>query len=264
MLYALHTVPGLETVALDEMRYRLLAADVVKMQPGLLVISTRASAQQLLDLRTVEDVFIVVSHIRDLLPTRRGLSQIREGLSRGNALEEALAAYHAVYTRRVKRITFRVVAQKVGSHGFRRVDARDAAVRAIAARQPRWKPVAEDAHVEFWLDIRGDLALSMLRLSDRTMRHRAYKRAHIPASLRPTVAAAMVFLSLPEEKDTFVDGMCGAGTILMERALMGRAERIVGGDVDREALEAAAINIGPGAKVGLVRWDARRLPLPDG
>ena len=58
-----------------------------------------------------------------------------------------------------------------------------------------WRPAEENAAVEIWLTIHGATAVCGLRLSDRTMRHRTYKLEHRPASLRPTIAAAMVRLA---------------------------------------------------------------------
>jgi tRNA (guanine6-N2)-methyltransferase len=261
--YALHTTPGLESVTLEELRYNLVPMELVTMQPGLLVIDTDAPARALLGMRTVEDVFVVVLYSDDLPPTYQALAQLKAGLTSAKDVDRALAEFHDLHARRVKRVTFRVVTQMAGYHHFRRVDAGEAATNAIAARYPRWKAVADDAHIEFWLDIRDKLVITMLRLSDRTMRHRTYKRAHIPASLRPTVAAAMAFLSVPEKGDVFVDAMCGAGTILGERARLGPAALIVGGDLDVEAVEAAATNLGAEERIALFRWDATHLPLPD-
>src|SRR5207237_3746352 len=108
-----------------------------------------------------------------------------------------------------------------------------------------WKPAEENAAVEFWLTIDNATAVSGVRLSDRTMRHRTYKLEHRPASLRPTVAAAMVRLAEIKPRHVFLDPMCGAGTILAEYlAVMGRIRAPVapalGGDLDRGALRAAA------------------------
>jgi tRNA G10 N-methylase Trm11 len=83
----------------------------------------------------------------------------------------------------------------------------------------------------------------------------------LPASLKPTVARALVSLSEPRPRDVVLDPMCGAGTILRERADAGRARAILGGDTDPEAAQAARTNAGRSASVA--RWDATRLPLPD-
>ncbi len=117
--------------------------------------------------------------------------------------------------------TWRVVSQKSGSHDFRRVDAGRAVSNALQRAMPRaLRQVRDDSDLEVWLWLSGSELLVGVRLSDATMRHREYKREHLPASLRPTVAAAMSLLSRPSEKDIVLDPLCGAGTILVERGLM--------------------------------------------
>jgi tRNA G10 N-methylase Trm11 len=91
---------------------------------------------------------------------------------------------------------------------------------------------------------------------------------HLPASLRPTVAAAMVRLAEIKSGHVVLDPMCGAGTILAE-TLEGTRQRglrpqmVLGGDLDPAALRAAGSNLRRLGSVRLARWDARALPLPD-
>jgi tRNA G10 N-methylase Trm11 len=96
------------------------------------------------------------------------------------------------------------------------------------------------------------------------MRHRTYKREHVAASLRPTVAAAMVRLAEIGHGDLLLDPCCGAGTILAEHLESNRNDRALGGDIDKKALSAARSNLRRYQGVHLVRWDARRLPLAEG
>ena len=158
-----------------------------------------------------------------------------------------------------------------GTHGYRRIDARQALARGLAGKLPAsWREVDENAAIEIWLTIHGRQAVCGLRLSDATMRHRTYKAEHLPASLRPTVAAAMVRLAGASAGQLVVDPMCGAGTLLAELIVLARARRageiaVLGGDHDAAAVRAAATNLrraGPGWR--LARWDARRIPLAAG
>jgi tRNA G10 N-methylase Trm11 len=56
--------------------------------------------------------------------------------------------------------------------------------------------------------------------------------------------------------------MCGAGTILIERAHAGRYALLLGGDIREDALAVARDNVGPRYKpIELRRWDARKLPI---
>jgi 23S rRNA G2445 N2-methylase RlmL len=154
------------------------------------------------------------------------------------------------------------VARQVGQASYRRVDAQRAVERGIAARDDhQWRLEAEAA-LEFWLTLLPGEALLALRLSDARMRHRDYKLQHLPASLRPSAAAALVWLTRPAADDVFLDPMCGAGTILIERAQVGRYRLLCGGDVSSEAVAVAHANIGSRYKPIAVRcWDACRLPL---
>ena len=80
-----------------------------------------------------------------------------------------------------------------GRHGYRRKDALEALAEGLAGKlPPGWRPAEEDAALEVWLTIDNATAVCGVRLSDRTMRHRTWKAEHRPASLRPTVGAAMV------------------------------------------------------------------------
>jgi 23S rRNA G2445 N2-methylase RlmL len=129
-------------------------------------------------------------------------------------------------------------------------------------RHISWQKVDSGEDIEIWVNLIGSEFICGLRLSDASMRHGEYKTAHVPASLRPSVAAAMVRLSQPEKEDVFLDPMCGAGTILIERGLAEWHALLLGGDIDNEALRAAAENIGPRHKPRqLFKWDACRLPL---
>jgi tRNA (guanine6-N2)-methyltransferase len=103
-----------------------------------------------------------------------------------------------------------------------------------------------------------------VRLSDDRMRHREYKAAHRPASLRASSAAALAWLSDPRDDDVVLDPFCGAGTILIERAHLGKYAMLLGSDRDQAALAAARTNVGARYKpIQLENWDAASLPLAD-
>jgi 23S rRNA G2445 N2-methylase RlmL len=111
---------------------------------------------------------------------------------------------------------------------------------------------------------RDDELILAVRLSDEWMRHRDYKVAHLPGSLRPAVAAALALLSRPSPDDVVLDPFCGAGTILIERAHLGRHRLLIGCDRNAEALAATRENVGPRYKpLELHQWEATALPLPD-
>jgi tRNA (guanine6-N2)-methyltransferase len=66
-----------------------------------------------------------------------------------------------------------------------------------------------------------------------------------------------------------LDPMCGVGTILAETLERSKIANIkplllLGGDLEMEAVRAAAPNLRSLGRVFLHQWDARALPFPDG
>ncbi|MCZ6676752.1 MAG: methyltransferase domain-containing protein, partial [Candidatus Poribacteria bacterium] len=83
-----------------------------------------------------------------------------------------------------------------------------------------------------------------------------------PPTLKPTFAHCLVHLSKPQSNDVFLDPMCGAGTILIERAHAERYGYLLGGDLSVDAIQAAHANIGRKHHPRqLFQWDAQFLPL---
>jgi len=263
--YAATVLPGLEEIAGREIEQRLEGAQVLESQRGWTVFRYAGSPEHLLGLRTTEDVFAILFRTTSLPPNRKAALPLLSRMANDSRQwDQAWSSFHRTH-HSVKRVTFRVVAQMSGKQGFRRQEVRDAVISGVQGRWPNWKAVAEDAHVEIWVAVVNTWATIAIRLSDRTMRHRTYKQEHRPASLRPTMAAAMVALSNPRSNDRFCDPMCGAGTILAERAQMGPYRDILGGEFDAPTLAAAQANLASvhelhGQPV-LQLWDACALPL---
>jgi 23S rRNA G2445 N2-methylase RlmL len=260
--------PGLEPIAEEEVAEDL-HAEVKKTAPGMVVFRVPEIDAALLHLRTVEDVFLLAWGTDKLSYRAVDLDKIRRWTAHEVDWDRLLRLHHAIRSKPKGKPTYRLVTQMTGEHGYRRSDARNALAEGLKGKLPSsWRHAEENAAVEIWLTIHGATAVCGLRLSDRTMRHRTYKMEHLPASLRPTLAAAMVRLAEIKPRHLVMDPMCGAGTILAE-VLEGtrhagiRAAGVWGGDLERAALRAAGPNLRSLGHVHLVRWDARALPLAD-
>ena len=262
-------IPGLESVAAEEITADL-GGDVRKVSRGLVIFRVPEIGPQLFSLRTTEDVFLLGWGSGSLTYRAEDLKSIKSWTESEADWRDLLALQQRLAPRRKGKPTYRVVTQMHGTHGYRRVDAGKALSRAIAGRVPSgWSPVDEDAHAEIWLTIRGKVAVCGVRLSDREMRHRTYKSEHLPASLRPSLAAAMVRLGGASPGMTVLDPMCGGGTILAEQIALSRARKagiveVWGGDLDANALAMAGENVRRVGPCSLGRWDARSLPFAPG
>jgi tRNA (guanine6-N2)-methyltransferase len=267
-------MPGVEEIAWLEIRSRLKDPNFgeylfAKEQNGIVTFDYNGSPSDLLQLRTTEDVFLqamwqskVTRSWRDL---RKISDNVRNSSRFGRAVEEILRS-----KKPKGQLTYRVISRKYGKHQYRRKDVAKAVHHGIKARYPRWRPVADNAKLEIWVNVLGSSLLIGLRLSDRSMRHRYKKAVELEASLRPSVAAAMVYLTRPKPEDRFFDPMCGSGTLLLERQFTGPYGHILGGDISADRSLATWRNLAAQRKdiyrkaIYVSQWDGRSLPLATG
>ena len=102
-----------------------------------------------------------------------------------------------------KRTPFRVTSRLSGKRNFRRLDLQRVVERALLDRG--WYLAKGAAALDVWAEVHGDDGYISVKLSPNDMAQRPYKQAHIPASLKPTVAYSMVRLSRPHPDDVFLD-----------------------------------------------------------
>lgn len=259
---------GLEEVAAEEIRQEL-GGEIRKISPGIVIFRVPEIDRRLLDLRTAEDVYLFAWGTDELTLRARDLENIESWTARHPAWDQLLRIHHSVRPKPKGKPSYRLITQMIGEHGYKRTDARTALAKGLSGIFPStWRYAEENASVEVWLTIWGTTAICGVRLSDRRLRHRDYKAIHRPASLRPTVAAAMVRLADLRPGLSVLDPMCGVGTILAETLERGKIANLkplflAGGDIELEALRAASPNLRSLGKVFLQQWDARALPFPD-
>src|SRR6266545_4821736 len=160
--------PGLEEVAADEIA-RNLGGEVKRSGPGLIVFRVPAIDEELLRLRTTEDVFLLAWGTDQLSYRAEALDKIRRWTAHEPDWQRLLQLHHAMRPKPKGKPTYRLVTQMTGEHGYRRKDAGKALAQGLAGKvPPTWRPAEENAAVEFWLTIHGAQAVCGLRLSDRT------------------------------------------------------------------------------------------------
>lgn len=254
-------VPGLERVAWTEIRTKLEDVQLIAEEQGRLLFNYPGDPRDLLYLRSVENSYAFIRHIKDVTRSRKSLGQLFR-MTKVVDVQSAMAIHkHANRSKGKKRLTFRVLTSKQGRHNFRRVDVQQAVETALSEKYG-WRINRQTPTLEFRMDVDEGEALLGLRLSDGTTRKRDYKVSHLPASLKSTVAYCMILLSEPDSTDVFVDPMCGTGTIPIERALFGTYNRIIGGDVAESMIRSTRNNVEASRRViDLALWDASAMPL---
>jgi len=252
---------GLEEVAWDEVQEKAPGAVLQRLERGRVFFGTDQDVGGLLKLRSVENLHAYVGEFAGLGCDRESLELIQQHV-RQMSLDEALALYQQVVGP-LPDPSFRVTASRGGTHEFRSQEVAAAAGAGVVQRYG-WRVDLTGYDVEVMVDVRQDTCLVGLRLSGETMSRRS-RVEHAYASLKSTVAYCMIRLLGAGAGDVFCDPMCGAGTVLVERAAYGAVGRLLGGDRDEDMLAKARVNLAAaGAAADLFRWDARRLPLRKG
>jgi tRNA (guanine6-N2)-methyltransferase len=257
------TTRGLEDVSAREMAelpettlaetaYRRISADYGGLPNALL------------NLRTVDDLYvdaatwIGVGHTRDMLAEMQSWSA---ALDLTNAAE-ICAAIRPVRPQPV----FSVTASFVGKRNYSADEIKNAVSEGVASHYS-WTYTADDREADFNIRIfiEHDIAYVGVRLGKSPLHERSYKQVQRAGSLKPSVAAAMLQLADVSPGQKLLDPCCGAGTILIEGALIGAVAS--GGDIDADAVAAACANASAAnaanIKVELHEWDARNLPIHD-
>lgn len=254
------TTRGLETISANELA-ALPGVTVDQIAYRRVFASCQASLSSLLSLRTVDDVFLYVATWPDIDRTRQTLTTL-PAASAQLPLAAAVNVCRQVRTIQDPPI-FSVTANFVGKRNYSSAEIKQACAAGILDRQ-HWFYSEDDANADLNVRvfIEADTAVVGVRLGAQSLSKRPYKQQHVPGSLKPAVAAALLELADVPPGARILDPCCGAGTILIE----GRAKggMTYGGDINQEAVTAARFNAAQaGVVIPIQRWDARALPIPD-
>jgi len=254
------TTRGLEAISAAEMR----ASGLVVSRIGYRRIEAACDDLGAVSrLRTADDVFVHVGGWDEIGHTRDELKRLTT-FSAALDLEPALAAVRQIRPLPCP-IHFSVTANFVGRRNYTAPEIKAAVAQGLMQQRGEWLYTDDDteAAINLRVFMEHTEATIGVRALSQPLHRRLYKQQHIPGSLKPTVAAAMLHIAGAEAGMRLVDTFCGAGTIPLEAAFMGAWA--VGGDMDAEVLRAARANA-RGAEVPprFLRWDATRLPLVSG
>lgn len=253
------TTRGLESVSADELRAAASVSDIEAhyRRVDALCVSPRG----LESLRTVDDVFIRLATWDSLTHHRAALGLISAWSAKFDFVQ-AVAAIRQVRSLPAAPC-FSVTANFVGKRNYSVPEIKIAVSQGIMSQNPRWHYTEEDseAHLNIRVFIEHEQAVIGVRIGDHPLHRRPYKQGHLPGSLKPTTAAALVHLAQPRVGQTLLDPFCGSGTIAIEAAEHGLS--VICGDVSPEAVLTAAANAHDAhvTRAALSRWDACLLPL---
>jgi 23S rRNA G2445 N2-methylase RlmL len=250
--YFARVTAGLEQLAWHDIE-RQLEARLLGFGHRRIDFAYAGPPATLLELRSIDDVYVYVGRLEGLDHTRASLVRLAQKIGQLD-FAGALAACASIRPL-PGAPTYRVTASHLGRRNYSRYDVEGAVDAALSESLP-WRFVPNDPEEdEPDLDVRvlleADWALIGLRLGAIPLHRRAYKVASRPGSLKAPVAYCLCLLAELAAGHVVLDPACGAGTILIEAAALARRGVILGGDIDESALEVAQANL-----------DAVGLPAP--
>ncbi|MCG9127156.1 RNA methyltransferase [Candidatus Poribacteria bacterium] len=262
MIYSIFVIGGLENIARQELNSRFGETKdfkIILRKPRRIVFQFTGNPKDLLSIRSAEHLFLVIRHIPKITRSRSSLASIRHSLNRFN-FEEVMTICRQVGLRIKKRVQFRVITRMAGFRNFQKRDLHQVVERVLIERG--WKLSDSNSGLDVWNEVYGDDAYISIRLSTSDFAQRSRKQISLSDSIKPTLAYSMVRLSRPQPNDIFLDPMCGAGTILLERANSGRYRYLIGGDLSKSAIDATLNNFGRQHQpCQFFYWNVQSLPL---
>ena len=260
-MYYVSLIAGLEDVTAKEIRDILPGAECTGQERGRLFFSYEGDPRDTLFLRTVENVFAWAAFLDNITPDEEWLMECEKQVAAVD-LDQPLALL-----RRIRDFSaepsFRVTAQRSGEHEFNS-QMISAATGSGVVERCGWRVDLTGFDVDVRIDVRQDRAVLGVRLSEETL-HLRSRVMHSRASLNTTVAAAMCRLLDPQPGEVFMDPMCGAGTLLVERYALDPNVILIGSDLYTEKLDMSLCNLqAAGIMPRLIKSDARRMAIGAG
>ncbi len=262
MIYSILVSSGLESLARKEILARYGDRDnlkILKREPQKIVFQFNGNPKDLLEIRTAEHLHIIAKHITGMTRSRQSLTAIRNAISRLN-LQDIVNRCRQTGMRLRKRIPFRVICRMSGQRNFQKRDLQQVVEKVFINRG--WQLTRSESGMDILVELHGGDAYISIRISKQFWGERIKKQTRIAHSIKSTIAYGMVALSQPHPNDVFLDPMCGAGTILLERAYSGRYRYLIGGDIATESLDATKVNFGRQHQPRqFFQWEAQKLPI---
>ncbi|WP_027482692.1 methyltransferase domain-containing protein [Deinococcus pimensis] len=247
-VYELEVLPGVERFALDELRdmHGVRVPEGAVVDDGAIQFTFDGPARALRRLRSAVAAYVVE---RFDVPRPKALLG-HEHLTR-------LMAFVGEAAQNDEFQSFRIGAAGRDSDVFARLTGE--IERATGLRHD-----PEEGELLLRFVRAGDGWEVLARTSARPLSARTWRRCNMSGGLNATLANVMSRAAGLREADRVFNPMCGSGTLLIERAALGKAEMLVGADISDAALACARENVeASGARdVELGRMDVVNDPLP--
>jgi len=241
MKYLAYIVKGLENICVQELS-ALPDIKIISTSPKHIVFEYTSSSNNLLDLKTIDDIGIYLSKFK--------LNDFLEGKYTNILDIEYFKTSVLPVLSKIREInnTFSLTLSIYKANIEDKIALQETLVKYITETTGYSYIEGDHSNLDFRLNIEEDNCILTLKLSSTSLFKRNY--LHIPTlgSLRSTIAASIIYSLLVKQKDKgkysdlkLVDNFCGSGTFLCEAYSLGLD--IYGGDINKEAVDITKCNL---------------------
>lgn len=244
---------GFEQIAMDELQSHLPKVKVTELQRGKILFDSDYPLTELYHLRCVDNIYLYLKKI-NVGPHKKDLERFETDIS-NISFQKAL---EYLETNSAPKII--VSASRKGNQTYSRFDLADKAASVLKDKHGFLEGNPKDNNLAIRLDLVDTECMISVQLTKAEFRFRGNEYEFEPGGIRPTIAAALVWLSEPKQDDVFWDPFCGSGTIPRERAAY-KCRRIMASDINADVIDHTRHNVPDSVKVFI--GDARNLKAAD-
>ncbi len=202
---------GLEYVLLNELRELVEELRVVRVFSGRLLLECNVrSLVDVLRSRIANNVYYVLGFFEGV----KGLDDVYRSVK---SLD---------FSSIVKPCeSFAIRPERIGEHTFTSIDIARVAGQAVIdsyleAKGIRLRVDLDRPDVEVYVELNDDKLFVALKLTRSSLHKRGYRVFSHPASLKTTIASAMLRIAGWRREEGLLDPMCGGATLLIEAGLI--------------------------------------------
>lgn len=234
MRYIAFVTKGLEQVVVEELKHIIKDVEILEVGDKRVLFDSKQPLTTLTRLRTVDDLCLFVAKVESVQDLDSLLLAVRE---------MNFDHFHSIIgEQRALKDDFSITTTIVGVENFAASQLADAVRGDLSKRFSWFYTELDHSNFDVRIFIDRTIAYISVRLTAQSLMHRNYKKLSKPGSLRPTVAAAMVYLATRFRGGlSVVDNFCGSGTVLCEAAAIGN--KVSGGDIDAESVSISVSNL---------------------
>jgi tRNA (guanine6-N2)-methyltransferase len=221
--------PGLEDIAELEIKESFSNAKVSRFFnfQGKLLLEIKNDYEKLLNLHSIHHV---IKLKKEFYLKNASIGEIR------NVLEK-------IDIEEMENVeTFRVTSQRYGNHEFTSIDMQKVCGEIFLEKYKK-KVNLKNFDLNIRFDLIGNFGYVGIQLTKDSMYKRFKKVFHHTAAIKSTLAYGMIRLANIKDRESFLDPMCGSGTIALEAASLYRDKiKIFAGDINEKYVEMAKEN----------------------